>query len=293
LPKICCKYIDKRKETDKICGRRNKMEKINLGDIQETLLMPLWGRAVETQKSNPKLIDREAVSIINKINYNFSKFENMNKLTSASWIARSIYFDSKIKQFTENFPDGTIVNIGCGLDTTFERIDNGKIKWYDLDLPDTIELRKKFIMETDRRKFIAESVFDEKWYNIIKNDEHIMLMIAGVLYYFTETEIRELFNKIIKNLKNTEIIFDYSSELGVKVANKKVIKEGGMKNTAILKWGTNNIYEIEEWDKSIKIIENYAMFKQYKKNYTFFKRIGMNISDKFKIMSLADIKIKN
>ncbi|MFN2127565.1 MAG: class I SAM-dependent methyltransferase, partial [Anaerolineales bacterium] len=137
---------------------------INLGSVQKTLLLPLWGRAVETQKPKPILVDSKAVSIINNIPYDFSVIaENINPLSRLSWIARSIYFDKKIKEFVNVSPEATIVNIGCGLDTTFDRVDNGKIHWYDLDLPDTIELRKKYISETDRRKFIPKSVFDTSW----------------------------------------------------------------------------------------------------------------------------------
>ena len=129
----------------------NENNKIELGSVQETLLLPLWGRAIETQKKNPVLIDEKAVSIINIIHYDFTLLsKKISKISQASWIARSIYFDSKIKEFIKGHPDATIVNIGCGLDTTFERIDNGTIRWIDLDLPDSIALRKKFISESDR-----------------------------------------------------------------------------------------------------------------------------------------------
>lgn len=114
---------------------------INLGSIQETLLLPLWGRAIETQKQKPLLTDNQAVSIINSIPYDFTVIsKNVNKLTQVAWIARSIFFDKKIKAFINVFPEATIINIGCGLDTTFDRVDNGKIQWIDLDLPDTIDL---------------------------------------------------------------------------------------------------------------------------------------------------------
>jgi len=142
---------------------------LQLGSIQETLLLPLWGRAIETQKQKPLLIDNKAVSIINSILYDFTVIsENINALTRISWIARSIYFDQKIKAFIDVFPEATIINIGCGLDTTFDRVDNGKIQWIELDLPDTIELRKKYIPESDRRRFISRSVFDKNWYNSIE-----------------------------------------------------------------------------------------------------------------------------
>lgn len=98
---------------------------LKLGSVQETLLLPLWGRAVETQKIKPLLMDNTAVSIINSIPYDFTRIsENIHKITRLAWIARSIYFDNEIKAFIGNFPEATIVNVGCGLDTTFERVDN-------------------------------------------------------------------------------------------------------------------------------------------------------------------------
>jgi O-methyltransferase involved in polyketide biosynthesis len=254
----------------------SKNSKIELGSVQETLLLPLWGRAIETQKNNPKLIDEKAVSIINTISYDFSIIsKNISKISQISWIARSIYFDIKIKEFIKNYPNSTIVNIGCGLDTTFDRIDNGKIQWIDLDLPDTIALRKNYIAETDRRKFISKSVFDTSWYDKIEKKEKLMFLLAGVIYYFTETEI----------------IFDYSSKIGIKMANKRVIDKGGIDKSAYLKWGIDNINEIEKWNSYIKIISCMPLFKEYKKKYPILKRAGMNISDKLMIMSLAHIKI--
>jgi O-methyltransferase involved in polyketide biosynthesis len=270
-----------------------ELDKINLGDVQETLLLPLWGRAIETQKKKPLLTDKASVSIVNSISYDFTTIsKNINKLSQISWIARSIYFDKKILDFINLYPDATIVNIGCGLDTTFDRIDNGRIKWIDLDLPDTIELRKKFIKETSRRLFVSFSVFDEDWYIKIDKNTHLMFLFAGVLYYFKENEIKKLFNSFYLNFSEVEIIFDYCSVKGLEIANKKVIESGGMKTSAKLQWGINNIYDLENWSDYIKVIDDMPMFNNHKKMYPFYKRIGMNISDRIRVMSLANIKVK-
>ena len=266
--------------------------KIELGSVQQTLLLPLWGRAIETQKKDPLLIDEKAFSIIKKLDYDFTLIsKNISKISQASWIARSIYFDRKIKDFIAVHPDATIVNIGCGLDTTFDRIDNGKIQWIDLDLPDTIELRKKYIAETDRSKFVSKSVFDISWYDEINKRRKIMLLIAGVLYYFTESEVKKLFKDIHTFIPGTEILFDHSSGFGIKMANKRVIDKGGIDKSAYLRWGIDDIYEIEKWESSVRVIGNMPMFKEHKKRYSVFKRAGMNLSDKLKIMSLAHIQI--
>ena len=267
-------------------------DEIKLGSVQKTLLLPLWGRVVETQKPKPLLIDNKAVSIIQNISYDFTLIsKNINKFVQYGWIARSLYFDNKIKAFIDLYPEATIVNIGCGLDTTFDRVDNGKIQWIDLDLPDTIDLRRNYISESDKRQFIPMSVLDTGWYNRIEKRNNIMLLIAGVLHYFDESEVKELFNDFHAFLPGVEVIFDYASKLGMKVSNKRVLKKGGMDKSAYIKWGIDNVLEIEKWNSCIKVLSNMPMYQDHKKNYSVMERIGMNIADALKMMSLAHIRI--
>ena len=267
-------------------------DEIKLGSVQKTLLLPLWGRAIETQKPKPLLIDNKAISIIKTIPYDFTLIsKNINKFVQYGWIARSLYFDNKIKAFIDLYPEATIVNIGCGLDTTFDRVDNGKILWIDLDLPDTIDLRRNYISESDRRLFIPKSVFDTGWYKRIEKNNNIMLLIAGVLHYFDESDVKRIFNDFHSFLPGVEVIFDYASKLGMKVSNKRVLKKGGMDKSAYIKWGIDNVMEIEKWNSSIKVLSNMPMYKDHKKNYPIMERIGMNIADSLKMMSLAHIRI--
>ena len=56
-----------------------------------------------------------------------------------------------------------MVEIGTGLNTRFDRVDNGQVHWIDLDLPDTIELRRKFFADSGRRRMVAASVLDDDW----------------------------------------------------------------------------------------------------------------------------------
>jgi O-methyltransferase involved in polyketide biosynthesis len=268
------------------------INEIKLGSVQETLLLPLWGRAIETQKKNPLLTDNKAVSIIINISYDFTIIvKNISEVVQAGWIARSIFFDNEIKTFIKTQPEATIVNIGCGLDTTFDRVDNGKIYWIDLDLPDTIDLRRKYISESNRRRFISNSVFDKSWYGNIKRKDKVMFLIAGVLCYFMESDIKELFHAFHTYIPGVEIVFDYFSTIGMNVSNKKIIKNGGMDKSACLRWSINNILEIESWDSNIKVISHMPLYKEIKKKFSMLKRFGMTIADMIKMVSLAHIKI--
>ena len=236
--------------------------KINLGDVQKTLFLPLWGRAEESKKKKPMLVDETAIKIIERVDFDFSQIaKNIDELSQIAWIKRSLLCDRVVKGFLKRYPQGTIVNIGCGLDTTFERTDNGKLKWYDLDLPDVIELRKRFVKENERRKFIASSFLEKDWLGNIEITENALFIAAGVFYYFKEQEIQDFIVHLIETHPGSEILFDVSSPLGVRVANKKVVESSGLDEKSHLVWGLRNKKEILAWDTRIKLIGTYFYFR--------------------------------
>ena len=267
--------------------------KVELRNVQETLLLPLWGRAVETMKQNPRLIDEKAVDIIESLDYDFSTIvENISSVTQVSWIARSIHVDNMIKDFVERNPRATIVDIGCGLDTTFERMKDDRAQFYDLDLPEVIDLRKKFFKEHERRKMIPSSFLDTKWFDELAAGNGILFVAAGVFYYFQEEQVKRFFTSICAKFARCEVFFDVASPLGVKVANKRVIEDGGMEASANLKWGIENPKVIEKWDKRIKVVEEFPMFRGMKKGYSFKTKYGLWMSDFLRIMSMVHLRIK-
>jgi O-methyltransferase involved in polyketide biosynthesis len=190
--------------------------KINLSGISKTLLFPLWGR-VRLSKDHSSLInDIKAIEIVEKIDLDFSScgmfpFESSLPFPFA---LRAKHFDDKIKQYISKYPHASIVNIGAGLDTTFYRVDNGLIQWYDLDLPNVIELRKQLIPETNRTTCIAKSFLDPSWCADIKHkEEGVFIIIGGVLMYFEELQVKKFLSLLADNLPGAEIVFDVPSKL--------------------------------------------------------------------------------
>jgi O-methyltransferase involved in polyketide biosynthesis len=236
--------------------------KIGLTNVQETLLLPLWGRAKESQKDDPLLVDKEAVRIIDTIDYDFSKMEeNLDEISQLSWIFRCIHIDRTVKELLNKHPEATVVNLGCGLDTTFERVTNGSLRWYDLDLPDVINLRSRLIPWNERRKDIPGSAFDTGWFDeILANDNHILFIAAGLLYFFDEMHIRELFLRMVDRFPGSEIMFDACSPFGIKMANRMVVKRSGMNEKAFLQWSLKSPQQIEKWDMRIKVLDAYPYF---------------------------------
>ena len=261
---------------------------IDLGNVQKTLFLPLWGRAHETKKINPLLVDKKALEIIENVDFDFSTItRNMSELSQIAWIMRSICVDEVIKKMLERHPKATIVNIGCGLDTTFDRIDNDQLYWYDLDMPDVIELRRKFIKETDRQRTIATSFLEDDWFKEIIVGDNILFIAAGVFYYFKEEEIKGFLKKLLDTFPGGEILFDACSPYGVKTANQMVVKRAGLDEKSFLKWGLKHTKDIVSWDRRFKILRTIYYFGD--------KRIGLKlrllgfVSDLLKIQYMVHL----
>ncbi len=265
---------------------------IALGDIQRTLFLPLWGRAEETGKDHPLISDRLAVEIMKKVNYDFSTAaKNMHEITRFAWIVRSLLIDRVVREFLRRHPAGTVVNIGCGLDTTFERVDNGSCRWIDLDLPDVIALRRKFLEPTDRRRFVAGSFLENHWLEELNNSDGLMFVAAGVFYYVQESEIKSFFARLADTFGSCEVVCDICSPMGVRAANKLVIQNSGLDERSFLKWGVRRTSDICSWDPRISIVRSHAYFRGMKR-HLHPKHWHMAIlSDVLRIQYLVHLRI--
>jgi len=265
--------------------------KVELGPLQQTLFMPLWARAVETKKDRPLLIDSKAVEIIESTDYNFDAFKNLEEINMISWVSRCRKYDEIINRFIIANPDGTIVNIGCGMDTSYERAINSSVKWYELDLPDVIELKRKFFEETENRRFIAGSFLDPEWFDLVKPKERVLFISAGVFCYFEETVVKDFLLKIIDNFPSSELLFDVTSAHGVRVGNT-VIKKSGLSRNALMKWPLKDKRVILSWDKRLRLIGVHYAFRQKYLNMSVRNRIIGSISDFLNIQYILHLKIK-
>ncbi|MCT4584619.1 MAG: class I SAM-dependent methyltransferase [Peptostreptococcaceae bacterium] len=263
-----------------------------LNAIQRTMFLPLWGRFKESKKNDPLLYDEKAIEIINNIDFDFMSLDkNVDEYGALSWVIRAKRMDEAVKNFIKKHPKATIINIGAGLDTGFERVDNQDIMWYDLDLLDSIKFRSKFINETNRRKFIAKSVFDTSWFDEIEPiEDNILFLAAGVLMFFEEKELKKLFSNLASRFPNGEIFFDTLSSEGLNYANE-IMKNAGMKEN-MLSWGIDCAYDMENWSKNIKVIDEFSYYKGIKRKSHWNKDLvsKLNMCDENKGANFYHLK---
>jgi O-methyltransferase involved in polyketide biosynthesis len=192
-----------------------------------------------------------------------------------------------VKRFLENHPNGTVVNIGCGFDTTFERIDNGTVRWYDLDLPDVIAARKLLIGEHPRRTARVNSFLEEDWLDELEVKNNVLFISAGVLYYFQESQIKEFLKRIASRFPGSEIAFDATSTIWF--SNHLVLKKG--KFNVLLTWGLKNPAVLTAWDRRIRVTETISMLRDARKMLDGFNRLFSALSDMVKLQYIVRLAI--
>ena len=209
------------------------MYHIEKNTVQETLIIPLYGRKVCSEHF-PKLFkDPEAERICSMLDYDFAekgkKMESAVGLFGALEVAQRQYdLAYEVKEYLKNHPDASVVNLGCGLDDTFRKCDNGKCKGYNIDMPDVIAVRNELLPESDRERNLSYDLNDESWMNEIDGSNGTVFFASGVFYYFKTEDLKVLFQKMAKRFPGAAIVFDSCNQRGAKMMTKTWLKEAGI-----------------------------------------------------------------
>lgn len=189
---------------------------VRLGAVQETLFIPLAARARESLRKRPLLHDPKAVELIRGIDYPAEKYGPGPG--SSITVLRTAIVDSWVRAFLAEHPAGTVVEIGTGLNTRFERVDNGSVHWIDLDLPDTIALRRRFFTDSERRRTVAASVLEEAWPREVEEYPGPFFFVAeGVLVYLPQDQAAQALTRIAERFPGAHLALDtYPRRLLVK-----------------------------------------------------------------------------
>jgi O-methyltransferase involved in polyketide biosynthesis len=233
---------------------KDKKEKIKLTKERETLLIPLYCKAVEAMRKNPIIIDEKAKEILGRIEYDFAQLRVPRK-TAVTLCMRAGKIDAYTREFLANSPNSVVLHLGCGLDSRYLRVDDGKVEWYDLDFPDVIDLRKKFYKETANYHMISSSVTDLSWINTISTQGRDVFVVAeGLFMYLKEEEVKLLIIRLKESFPGCGLVFDAYSVLTA----KQVKKHPSVKRTgAVVQWGIDDPKDIEKWAKGINLKEEW------------------------------------
>lgn len=185
---------------------------LDLDGVEKTLLIPLWGRAKLTREGNPLLADDLAVDVVDRLGYDFTDIDATYPYVGhVVTVLRARIIDDLIRDHLRRHPAGVVVDLGCGLDTGFWRVDNSTLHWYDVDLPTVTTLRSSLLPETARSQQIAASIFDTDWFDEIDAEGEVLLTSGGVLPYFPPDEVIGLLTRLAARFPGAEMVFNFTS----------------------------------------------------------------------------------
>ncbi|MDN5214041.1 class I SAM-dependent methyltransferase [Fulvivirgaceae bacterium BMA12] len=245
---------------------------IDINDISETAFLTLQCHAIDAQSATPILNDRSSVNTLNVLKDYFSEsksalhkklFQNKVRPSLVTYtVLRARKYDRYITKFMEKYPDAAIVNIGCGLDHRFERVNNGSISFFDLDLPDIMNIKKQLFQEQANYNQISQSVFDLDWIEKIEA-EHVMLVAEGVFMYCDERDVKRLFMALQEKLNNPEIVFEVFSAKWLtgwrkKLMDFKLKKELKLGAGTSFKFGIPDSDAIVHWSPGFRLVDDWS-----------------------------------
>ena len=185
-----------------------------LGPTAETLLIPLFARTMENRRKRPILADPKAAEMVEGIDWDFQQFNQRLRVVACN--LRSAMYDEWVAEFVRRNPHGTVVEIGAGLNLRFERLDNGTVHWFDLGLPDVVELRRKLFSDSERRRTLASSVLDAGWVAAVRQSPGPYFFVAeAVFVYLPEADVKAALAQIARSFSGASIALDTAAARAV------------------------------------------------------------------------------
>jgi O-methyltransferase involved in polyketide biosynthesis len=234
---------------------------VELGEIQQSMLVAVYLRAIETRRPDAMVRDLKALEIVERVDFDFHRIKTPLS-TQLDAAIRAEVLDEQVGLFVQQHPDGIVVNLGSGLDGRFWRVDNGRIRWFDVDMPDSLVVRRKFYEEGPRNRFIAASMFDGAWIDAVNRqpDEPLLIVAEGVLVFFPEEQLRELFRMIADRLPGAEMLF-----WSVGPGARRQIQKRGMNQSMlpVFRWEIESGAEVATWDPRIRFVAEFPFVDRH------------------------------
>lgn len=234
-------------------------EKISVPADKATYLVTLYGKALDAAVPQPILGDRFAAEALARIDHDFKslKMPDGGEITLPM---RALNFDRWTRDFLAANPACTVLHLGCGLDTRVQRIDPGpSVRWYDIDLPEVIALRRQLYPARPGYQTLASSVTDAAWLEEIPGDLPVFVVAEGLFMYVPQPEAAALFQRIAAKFPSGELAFDGYSGWMVRLVSRLAAVRGAKVE---LVWGIDDPRDLEASAPALELVQDLAFLAQ-------------------------------
>ena len=229
---------------------------LELTGVAQTLLVPLACRAIESARPDANLHDPRAEAVFHALGGGPHFLLGMSGHDLFAAVMRVRQFDAFTRDFLARHPGGLVVDLGCGLDTRFDRLDDGHLTWLGVDLPEVISLRRQWLPDGARCRTLASSVFDLAWLADADAGRRVIFLAEGVFPYFSAADVKPLLTALADRYPGAELVFDALSPSMAWVHNRtsSVLKESGTR----IRWDVKAPMDLEGW--GLRLLDCWGYF---------------------------------
>ena len=272
---------------------------IEKNTVQETLIIPLYGRKVCSDHFPHLFSDPEAERICGMLDYDFSdkgkKMESAAGLFGALEVAQRQYdLGCEVRDYLREHPAAAVVNMGCGLDDTFRKCDNGTCRGYNIDMPDVIRIREQLLPAGERERNLACDLNDDAWMDAVDASDGAVFFAAGVFYYFRAEDVKKLFRKMAKRFPGAVLAFDSCNRRGARMMTKTWMQEAGISDVNAL-FSVEDPKELESWSADFASVTSKSYMRGYRDIYndvSLFHKLMIHFCDGLVNMRIVKIQFR-
>jgi O-methyltransferase involved in polyketide biosynthesis len=259
--------------------------------VEDTLFIPLTGRIYVSKKFPEYFFDAKALEMENLIK-NRQIEKKSSEYTMIANVARSYNLDRMAQNFIDGHDECNIVNLGVGLETSYYRINKKNSMFFEIDLPEVIELRERYFEVGENEKFVKGDLFKLDWCEELDTSLPTLMIVSGVFQYFHESDVVKFISDVKNVFENAELIFDATNKFGIQFTNFYVKRTGNASARMYF-----YIENADEFAKKVncQLIECRGFFKDateiLNKKVGLYTKISMKVADKRKNAMILHLKI--
>lgn len=232
--------------------------KIEKDTVQETLIIPLYGRKMCSELFPRLFYDETAVRLIDEVDYDFSALAEksksiMHRFAFLEVAMRQNDLAFEVRDYLKTHPNAAVVNLGCGLDNTGRVCDNGTCRLYNVDFPDVIAVREQLLPAGEREKNVPGDLNDTAWFREIDASGGAVFFASGVFYYFLTEQVRTLVRNVVDAFPDGVLVFDAANQTAVKMIAKTWLKGAKIRDVGAYFAVSDAEKELTLWDSRLRV----------------------------------------
>ncbi|MBN1464157.1 class I SAM-dependent methyltransferase [candidate division KSB1 bacterium] len=263
---------------------------MKLTDVAKTSIITLRSHVIESQKDEPLIADPMAEYALHQLAAYAAKDggeQVLDRQLSAALTnhlaIRARKYDAIANDFIARHPGCTVVNLGCGFDTRYWRLDHRQCIYIELDLPEVIEIKKEILGDKIDYELIGRSVLDLSWIEQVtqKTARTILFIAEGLLMYLPRDGVIRLFKTVAESVHDSQIVLEVVTEKYTRGFWKKIIilkmkKELGLDSGSSYQFGVKKARELEAFAGGIKVVDEWSYVEDPDMRPRLFKYLGFS-----------------